>query len=183
MSMSNLSCAARCSIALAVLLLALLAYDGLRLQRQGTVNARILAQGSQALTEHDPLEVVHAEALRRAHAGATRAAHDLYAQVALQGSVALRRRAEYNHATLLLREALELREADDGRTMPVVELAKESYRKVLRDDPDAWDARYNLERALRLAPEPPEVEESEGPMPQQRERAPTTMRGDSLGLP
>jgi mxaK protein len=171
MSMSSLSRTARCSIALAVLLLALLAYDGLQLQRQGTVNARILAQGPQALTEHDPLEVVHAEALRRAHVGATREAHDLYAQVALQGSATLRRRAEYNHATLLLREALELREADDARAMPVVELAK------------AWDARYNLERALRLAPEPPEVEEGEGPAPQQRERAPTTMRGDSLGLP
>jgi mxaK protein len=155
----------------------------LRLQRQQAVNVRIAAEASQILTEHEPLEVVHAEALRRAHAGKTREAHDLYAQVALNGAAELRRRAEYNHATLLLREALQLREADDSRAMPVVELAKESYRKVLREDPDAWDARYNLERALRLAPEPQEVEEGEGPTPMQRERAPTTMRGDSLGLP
>ena len=37
--------------------------------------------------------------------------------------------------------------------LPLVELAKQSYRDVLRDNPADWDAKYNLERALWLAPE------------------------------
>lgn len=177
---------ARVSIVLAVALLAAAVYDLLLLARQQAINARIRAEQTQTIADNEPLAVVHAEALRQARDGQSRAAHDLYARVALGADRDLRLRAEYNHANLLLREAMNLRqdiEIDDGRALPVLELAKESFRKVLRETPDAWDARYNLERALRLAPEPPEVEEGEGLAPQQRERAPTTMRGDTLGLP
>ena len=38
-------------------------------------------------------------------------------------------------------------------SLPLIELAKQSYRDLLREDPGDWDARYNLERALWLAPE------------------------------
>jgi mxaK protein len=186
MSTRTLPRSARWSIAAALLLLALLAFETWRLQQQQGVNARVLAENPQTLSATDALEVLHAEALRLGHAGKAREAHELYARVAMHGSRELRLRAEYNHANLLLREALALRgdsETDDGRSLPVLELAKESYRKVLREAPEIWDARYNLERALRLAPEPPEVEEGAGPAPRQRERAPTTMRGETLGLP
>jgi mxaK protein len=176
--------ALRGSIALAVILLGLLAADALRLWRQHQVNARILAAEAQTLRAGDALEVVHAEALRQAHLGNARAAHDLYARVALGARSELRLRAEYNHANLLLREALALTESgDEAAAMPLLELAKESYRKVLREQPQVWDARYNLERALRLRPEPPDADEGDAQAPRQRERAPTTMRGDTLGLP
>ena len=39
----------------------------------------------------------------------------------------------------------------------LVELAKQRYRDLLRADPGDWDARYNLERALWLAPEAQDV--------------------------
>jgi mxaK protein len=54
---------------------------------------------------------------------------------------------------------------------------------VLREEPAQWDARYNLERAQRLLPDPDEDEG--GPVGQERnrERAVTTMRGYSPGLP
>lgn len=39
------------------------------------------------------------------------------------------------------------------RSPPMIEQAKARYRALLRAAPDDWDARYNLERALRLAPE------------------------------
>lgn len=42
---------------------------------------------------------------------------------------------------------------DPRRRRPLAELAKERYRELLRFEPRHWDARYNLERALRLAPE------------------------------
>jgi mxaK protein len=35
----------------------------------------------------------------------------------------------------------------------MLETAKARYRELLRLEPGNWDARYNLERALRLAPE------------------------------
>ena len=54
---------------------------------------------------------------------------------------------------------------------------------MLRDDPQHWDARYNLERAQRLLPDPDD-DEPEPPAPQRNaERAATTMRGYSPGLP
>jgi mxaK protein len=37
--------------------------------------------------------------------------------------------------------------------LPLLELAKQSYRNALRRDPSRWDVRYNLDRALWLAPE------------------------------
>ena len=39
------------------------------------------------------------------------------------------------------------------RSLTTVADAKNRYRTLLRATPDDWDARYNLERALRLAPE------------------------------
>ena len=43
--------------------------------------------------------------------------------------------------------------ADAVRSLPLIEQAKARYRALLRIAPDDWDARYNLERALRVAPE------------------------------
>jgi mxaK protein len=61
--------------------------------------------------------------------------------------------ALYNSGNLQLREALK--EGPDAavRALPLIELAKQNYRAVLRLNPSDWDARYNLERALWLAPE------------------------------
>ncbi len=42
---------------------------------------------------------------------------------------------------------------DADRALPLVELAKSSYRALLRLDAGHWDGRYNLERALRLVPD------------------------------
>ena len=63
----------------------------------------------------------------------------------------------------------------------LIELAKDTYRAVLRAEPSAWDAKYNLERALRLVPDPDDSDDEDLPPPQQSERALTTMRGFTLG--
>ena len=54
----------------------------------------------------------------------------------------------------------------------------------LRERPDDWEARYNLERALWLAPEIEQAAaaEDEGPEPP-RERVVTTLQGVRLDLP
>jgi mxaK protein len=46
-----------------------------------------------------------------------------------------------------------------------------------------WDARYNLERAQRLLPDPDDEDTTSVGLPRNRERAATTMRGYSPGLP
>jgi len=103
---------------------------------------------------------------------------------ALQGPTALGQAARYNSANLLLRQALVVRSgAQPGQAIALVELAKESLREVLRQDPANWEARYNLERAQRLLPDPPELEDEAATAPRERERAATTMRAQTLGLP
>lgn len=65
---------------------------------------------------------------------------------------AIGRAALFDLANMYLRQG-----AGDGaealRSLPLVEQAKAHYRALLRVAPDDWDARYNLERALRVAPE------------------------------
>jgi mxaK protein len=65
---------------------------------------------------------------------------------------AIGRAALFDSANMYLRQG-----AGDGadalRSLPLVDEAKARYRRLLRVAPDDWDARYNLERALRVAPE------------------------------
>jgi mxaK protein len=70
-----------------------------------------------------------------------------------------------------------------GQAIPLIELAKETYREVLRHDPGQWNARYNLERAQRLLPDAEEGDGGPPDVPRNAERAATTMRGYSPGLP
>jgi len=88
-------------------------------------------------------------------------------------------------STLTLRRALVLGRSPGGAAFGALitpaELAKQAYRDVLRAEPHDWDARFNLERALRLLPDA-EDESAEG-TPERSERAVTTMRNTTLGLP
>lgn len=69
------------------------------------------------------------------------------------------------------------------QALPLLELAKEQYRELLRRDPGFWDARYNLERAQRLLPDPVDNDLEPTAAQRERERAATRMRAQSLGLP
>jgi mxaK protein len=87
----------------------------------------------------------------------------------------LQRAALYNLGNLHLREALKSGPDEAARSLPLIELAKQSYRDLLRVDPTDWDARYNLERALWLAPE---IEQADAPEPPEPpERATSTAPG------
>jgi len=112
--------------------------------------------------------------------------HALNLYKRLQDDVgALARAARYNAGNIHLRHAIALYktrgDAALGALITPTELAKQAYRDVLRADPRDWDARFNLERALRLLPD--QEDETPGATPQQSERAATTMRNVTLGLP
>lgn len=71
--------------------------------------------------------------------------------------------ALFNLGNALMALAASSGAAGDGdRARVLLELAKQRYRDLLRTAPDDWDARLNLEHALRVAPEgevpvPPEA--------------------------
>jgi tetratricopeptide (TPR) repeat protein len=95
----------------------------------------------------------------------------------------LHRIALYDLGNLNLRQAVQYGLADEAQSLPLTELAKQSYRDLLRRDPTDWDARYNLERALRLAPEEDDdTGEDTGP-PDPREHERTTIADPRMDLP
>jgi mxaK protein len=170
---------------LALLVLAMLV-DGAALWRASRSNALITSGDAIPDTPGQPPELrfaqAHAMARSLAASGASDAALNRYR--ALQSDAHVGAAARYNSANLLMRQAIVVRaSAQPGQAIALLELAKETYRDVLRDDPSQWDARYNLERAQRLLPDPGEDDAAPVGEAHNRERAATTMRGYSPGLP
>jgi len=66
--------------------------------------------------------------------------------------VVLKRDAQFNLASNYLKQGMR-KDLPGSTTRPMLEIAKQRYRDLLREDPNDWDARFNLELALRLAPE------------------------------
>jgi mxaK protein len=74
-------------------------------------------------------------------------------QLALQGGdERVNNQARFNLGNLALREAVGLNREDE-KLAGLLALAKQHYREVLLRESPYWAARYNLERALWLAPE------------------------------
>jgi mxaK protein len=168
---------------LLALLAALAAFEGWRWWGLARVNAQI-ASGNLPKDDNPGLapELRFAQAHALAASGAGEAALNRYGL--LQGDSPLGQAARYNAANLLLRQGAALHaSAQPGQALALIELAKEGFRAVLRADPNDWNARYNLERAQRLLPEPEEIDESAAESKRDAERAATTMRGNAAGLP
>jgi mxaK protein len=145
-------------------------------------NQRIASQSLANLPQDAPAEVRFAAAYALAGRGDDQSALNHYRE--LHDDAHLGLAARYNSANIFMRQAMVLQaSATPGQAIPLVELAKENYREVLRADPGFWDARYNFERAQRLLPDPEDNEPATSETPRGAERAATTMRGYSPGLP
>lgn len=105
-----------------------------------------------------------------------------YAQVEAAADDELERVVLFNLATLYLERAVG--SVDDGRdvSLPLIELAKETFRQLLRVQSGDWDAKYNLELAIRISPEPEDEEVEETITPERTPRAPRAPLGYG-GLP
>jgi mxaK protein len=125
-------------------------------------------------------QLAHAIAL--AKAGKFTAALKAY-KALLDAPDEVRLPALYNLGNLNMREALKNGQGEAQRALPLIELAKQSYRDDLRSNPADWDARYNLERALWLSPEydDPILERNQAPV--HSEHAMSTLQGAKIDLP
>lgn len=161
------------------------ARDGYELVVARAQNDEIAAGTPISSAERRPY-LVFAHAAQVAAAGDYLHALALYRQLNHDAPDALRIAARYNSANLHLRQAERLRNSANptvvAQSLPLLELAKLGYRDVLRDDPQHWDARYNLERALRLAPEKDEFDDDSA-TPPVNDKAVPTMQGVTQGLP
>ena len=153
-------------------------YQGLRLQHGIRVNQAIHG-ASAAQLDTDVPESRFARAIALAQSGKSELALKEYTALADSERDELRRRALYNLGNLYLRDALSDGEA--FRSLALVELAKRNYRTLLREAPADWDARYNLERALWLAPE--SEQEFVDEEPPEREQSVSTLQGARMDLP
>jgi mxaK protein len=143
--------------ALALCCAALAAYDWAQLSHARGV-AQALAQ-SDAKTgdagsgvDAPELRLAHAVALARS--GAYADAQKLYdGLVQEQGTSEIGRAALFDLGNMYARQAASSENAGLVKSLPLLEQAKQRYRTLLRGAPGDWDARYNLERVIWLAPE------------------------------
>lgn len=153
-------------------------YQGVRLQHGTSVNEAIRNATASELDPRVP-ESRFARAIALVQAGKSEQALKEYAALAGSERGDLRRRALYNLGNLYLRDALA--DTEGYRSLALLELAKRNYRLLLREAPADWDARYNLERALWLAPE--SAQEFIDEEPPEREQSVSTLQGARMDLP
>jgi mxaK protein len=192
----------------AVALAALTVGETLRLQHAKTINA-VVAEWSSApgptpisgtaanaqpaqsqppawaaagATDHLPPEarLARAVSLARVDYDAALAA---YKAIIQSNRDDLRLIALYDLGNLHLSQAIKSGFADEAQSLPLTELAKQSYRDLLRRNPTDWDARYNLERSLRLSPEDDDAADEDTAPPDPREHERSTIADPRMDLP
>lgn len=170
--------------AIAVALCAVAVLASAQLLRVRGWNALMRSPAVVSAPASAPLDVRLAQAHALAATGKFWPALTLYRQIAAGAGAARRATATYDEGNLLLREAVALHAAGEAaRAQPLLQLAKDSYRQVLREEPDNRDARYNLELALRWAPESEDEESHDSPPPINVRRSNIVRRAMPLGLP
>jgi mxaK protein len=158
-------------------------WQALRLAQAVRINAAIAQAGATATASSEFAEARFAHALALSTAGRYEPALAAH-KALLQGERGpLRHAVLYNLGNLHLHEALKNGPERANDALPLVELAKQSFRDALRDDPGDWDARYNLERALGIAPEVDERVEEDNAPPVERQRVLTTAPAMRTDLP
>jgi mxaK protein len=157
---------------------------GLRLRQATGLNAEIariaatpVGKDAAPAPVSAPRQLQLAQALALSKAGAHDAALKGYAALIQSGERdPVAQQAMFNLGNMYLRQGM----AQEAGALPLFELGKQRLRDLLRAAPQDWDARYNLERALRLAPEDQEAfsAEQQPAHEQRRVRVPGFVAGD-----
>lgn len=139
------------------------AYDALQLKHAREVTQAVagalaepggVVRTQGAADDAGPPEVRLARAIALSKAGAYANAQKLY-----EGLIQDDESRDVTQAALFDLGNMYVHQSTGGsnsgpvKSLPLLEQAKQRYRVLLRASPGDWDARYNLERALWLAPE------------------------------
>lgn len=168
--------------ALALIAGSVMVHQGYRAYDASRFNRDLAARNYSSAGSHASLngQLSRAYALQRS--GRFEEAIKGYAQVEAAADDGLMRVVMFNLATLYLERAIG--SLGNGRdvSLPLIELAKETFRQILRVESGDWDAKFNLELAIRLSPEPEDEEVEETITPERTPRAPRAPLGYG-GLP
>lgn len=106
-------------------------------------------------------------------------------QIINQGSQKRQAISRYNLGNTYLEEAIELVESMQiNEATALAALAKQAYRQALALDSRYWDAKYNLEVAMRLLPEMDRViMKKDDPITEKKAKLWATVPGFPRGLP
>jgi mxaK protein len=108
-------------------------------------------------------------------------AQPLLDQAGLRASSAGKARLLFNMANARVRAALHaIEQGQFDKAIPLVSLAKTEYRSVLRLEPRNWDAKYNLDVAMRLVRDLPR---GEGENDEDSTKTPAKLWTDLPGVP
>ena len=168
---------ARWPLVALVAVLATFVVDLAGLLEQRRVNAMPTRERIAVLAEHDTVRGALARAYRLQSGGRLQEAIADYGVIALDSEPELRTVQLFNLANLYLERAVQLEREDEIQpAMSLVELAKQNYREILARDPDHWDSRYNLSRALELLPDIAAVTYENERNPERSPQAPRAAR-------
>ncbi len=131
-----------------------------------------------------PPPVKLARALQLKRQGRYEAALVVMSTILNSGDKALQTHIRYSLGNLYLEQAIAKTEAmavTDAQ--PLLALAKQAYRQALALDSGFWDAKYNLDVAMRLLPELDRITIEQDAEPRQQAPLWTTVPGLPRGLP
>jgi len=145
----------------------------------------LLSGHDNAITDHAAPEVVFARAQFLMTHDKLDEAQGLVDRLDHGTDTPLLAAAHYNLANARLRKAFdEIGATRIDKAEPFVNLARGGYRRALGIDPDFWDARYNLDVAMRLIRDFPGYEKSLGDeMVAKPKELWTDLPGKPKGLP
>jgi mxaK protein len=132
-----------------------------------------------------PLPVLLARALYLGRQDRYEEAVELLRYLESRGNARFRSEVYFDQGNLHLRRALDaVAQGGFDRAAGFTEPAKEAYRRSLQIEPTNWDAKYNLEVAMRLVPDwEPMTGEAEEEAHGEESRLWTTLPGFPRGLP
>jgi mxaK protein len=157
------------------------AWQASRLHQANGVNEAIAASANPASLESAVPEARFARAAMLAKADRFDDAAKAWKVLIQEGRPELKFGALYNLGNLHMHEAAKF--TGSSSALPFIELAKQNYRDLLREDPDDWDARFNLERALWISPELDQGDDDNANAPVFTRRVAPQLKGFRVELP
>ena len=124
---------------------------------QATKTNHFIKQPSKFEQVPDNENALFAQAFYDVQQGDTQQAMDDLTQLISTDNIELKASAYYNRGNINLRQAMTM-DDDDIKRIPLVELAKQDYRTALLMMPNLWNVRFNLELALIMVPEQPDID-------------------------